>query len=216
MVDGKDVYRTDLGERRVVTLADGSKLSLDGRTKIEVRYTKGARELKLVSGQARFDVASDPVRPFKVAARDHTVVATGTAFNIDVSAPIVCVTLIEGRAVVLDRDAIKARPVELRGGQQLVAPADAAPVVEVANLAETTAWLQGKIIFDDEPLAQAAERVNRYSKREVVVSDPAARAQRVSGVFDAGDVDAFVEAVTYYLPIEAADADGKIVLKGAG
>ena len=100
------------------------------------------------------------MRPFKVAARDQTVVATGTAFNIDVSAPIVCVTLIEGRAVVLDRDAIKAKPVELRGGQQLVAPANAPAVVEVANLAEATAWQQGKIIFDDKPAALNASAMD--------------------------------------------------------
>lgn len=208
LVDGKDVYRTDFGERRVVTLADGSKLSLDGETKIVVRYTKGARELKLVSGQARFDVARDPLRPFKVAARDQTVVATGTAFNIDVSAPIVCVTLIEGRALVLRP---KAKAVELEGGEQLLATAR--PVIEKANLTETTAWQQGKIIFDDEPLAAAVERVNRYSERKVVV-EPSARAERVSGVFNAGDVDAFVEAVTYYLPVEATAAEEQIVLKG--
>lgn len=216
LVDGVDVYRTGFGERRVVTLTDGSKLSLDGRTKIEVRYSRGARELKLVSGQARFDVARDPLRPFKVAARDQTVVATGTAFNIDVSAPVVCVTLIEGRAVVLDRDALKAKPVELRGGQQLTAPTDAPAKVEVANLSETTAWQQGKIIFDDEPLARAVERVNRYSQRQVVVGDAAASAQRVSGVFDAGDLDAFVEAVTYYLPVDAETSDDRVVLRAAG
>ncbi|HEX6866428.1 MAG TPA: FecR domain-containing protein [Caulobacteraceae bacterium] len=214
LVDGKDVYRTGFGERRVVTLADGSKLSLDGRTKIVVRYTRAGRDLKLLSGQARFDVASDPLRPFKVAARDQTVVATGTAFNIDVSAPVVCVTLIEGHAVVLDRDAIKAKPVELGAGQQLLAPANAKPVVEVANLTEATAWQQGKIIFDDEPLTEAVERVNRYTKRHVTVSGEAARAQHVSGVFDAGDVDAFVEAVTYYLPVTAKVSGDEIVLSG--
>ncbi len=214
LVDGKDVYRTGFGERRVVTLEDGSKLSLDGQTRIVVRYTKAGRDLKLLSGQARFDVASDPLRPFKVAARDQTVVATGTAFNIDVSAPVVCVTLIEGHAVVLDRDAIKAKPVELHSGQQLLAPENARPVIETANLTEATAWQQGKIIFDDEPLTEAVARVNRYSKRQVTVSGEAARAQHVSGVFDAGDVDAFVEAVTYYLPVAARVSGDEIVLSG--
>jgi len=210
LLDGKDVYRTDFGERRVVTLADGSRISLDGETKLVVRYTKGARELKLVSGQARFDVARDPLRPFTVAARDQTVVATGTAFNIDVSAPAVCVTLIEGKALVLRRE---ARPIELEGGEQLIVTAR--PVVEQADVTEATAWQQGKIIFDDEPLAKAVERVNRYSERKVTVGDAAARAERVSGVFDAGDVDAFVEAVTYYLPVEAAVGPRQIVLRGA-
>ncbi|HEX6858598.1 MAG TPA: FecR domain-containing protein [Caulobacteraceae bacterium] len=208
LVDGKDVYRTDFGERRMVTLADGSKISLDGETKLIVHYGKGARELKLVSGQARFDVAKDPLRPFKVEARGQTVAATGAAFNIDASAPNVCVTLIEGRLLVLHKD---AKPTELESGQQLIAAAR--PVVERANLTEATAWQQGKIIFDDEPLAEAVERVNRYSERKVVV-DPSARAQHVSGVFNAGDVDAFVEAVTYYLPVKASVTGKQVVLRG--
>jgi transmembrane sensor len=212
LVDGKDVYATGLGERRVVTLPDGSKLSLDGQTKIVVRYTKGARELKLVSGQARFDVTADPLRPFKVAAGEETVAANAGAFNIDASAPRLCVTLIQGQATVLGVDALHGRPVELRTGEQLVASTQ--PAVTKANLTQATAWQNGKIIFDDEPLAEAAARVNRYTEHKVVV-EGAAKAERVSGVFDAGDVDAFVEAVTYYLPVKAARTGGQVVLQGA-
>lgn len=212
LVDGKAVYATGFGERRVVTLADGTKLALDGQTKIVVRYTKGAREVKLVSGQARFDVATDPLRPFKVAARNETVAANGGAFNVDASAPILCVTLISGQATVLGAEALHAKPVELHTGEQLVATAQ--PQVTKASITRATAWQNGKLIFDDEPLAEAAARVNRYSEKKVVVQG-AATSQRVSGVFDAGDVDAFVEAVTYYLPVKAAKADNQIVLQGA-
>jgi transmembrane sensor len=211
LVDGKAVYATGFGERRVVTLADGTKLALDGQTKIVVRYTKGAREVKLVSGQARFDVAADPLRPFKVAARNETVAANGGAFNIDASAPILCVTLIQGQATVLGADALHTRPVELHTGEQLVATAS--PRVEKANVSSATAWQNGKLIFDDEPLADAAARVNRYTEHKIVV-EGAAKSQRVSGVFDAGDVNAFVEAVTYYLPVKAARSDNQIVLQG--
>jgi transmembrane sensor len=86
--------------------------------------------------------------------------------------------------------------------------------VTKANLTRATAWQNGKIIFDDEPLAEAAARVNRYTDKKVVV-EGAAKAERVSGVFDAGDVDAFVEAVTYYLPVKAARTGGQVVLHGA-
>jgi transmembrane sensor len=211
LVDGKAVYATSFGERRVVTLADGTKLALDGQTKIVVRYTKGAREVKLVSGQARFDVATDPLRPFKVAARNETVAANGGAFNIDASAPILCVTLISGQATVLGPEALHARPVELHTGEQLVATAQ--PAVTKANVSSATAWQNGKLIFDDEPLADAAARVNRYTEHKIVV-EGAAKSQRVSGVFDAGDADAFVEAVTYYLPVKAAKTGDQIVLQG--
>lgn len=216
LVDGKVSYGTGLGERRVVTLADGSKVSLDALTRVSVDYSKSARRLTLIRGQARFDVAKDVTRPFSVAARDRTVVATGTAFNIDLLAPEVRVTLIEGRVVVLPRarSTAPAKSVELRTGQQLVATADAAPTVAPANLAETTAWQQGKIIFDDEPLEDAVARVNRYSKRKIALGDAAARATRVSGVFEAGDTAAFVGAVTYYLPVRADETGDEIVLTG--
>jgi len=212
LVDGKDVYATKFGERRVVTLADGSKLSLDGQTKIVVRYTRGAREVQLVAGQARFDVASDALRPFKVAARDETVAANGGAFNVDASAPVLCVTQISGQATVLGPDALHTRPVELHTGEQLIATAE--PRVTRASITRATAWQNGKLIFDDEPLAEAAARVNRYSDKKVVV-EGAANSQRVSGVFDAGDLDAFVEAVTYYLPVKAARTGDRVVLQGA-
>jgi len=212
LIDGKAVYATGFGERRVVTLSDGTKLALDGQTKIVVRYTRGAREVKLVAGQARFDVASDPLRPFKVAARNETVAANGGAFNIDASAPILCVTLISGQATVLGPEALHARPVELRTGEQLVATAQ--PAVTKANVSSATAWQNGKLIFDDEPLADAAARVNRYTEHKITV-EGAAKSQRVSGVFDAGDADAFVEAVTYYLPVKAAPAGDGVVLRGA-
>src|SRR3546814_19320188 len=78
-----DVYRTVSGERRLITLEDGSKISLDARSEVRVRYSKDARRLELLGGQARFDVAHDSRRPFSVRARDPLVIATGTAFTND-------------------------------------------------------------------------------------------------------------------------------------
>jgi transmembrane sensor len=100
-VHGGDVYRTQPGERRLVTLADGSRVQLDSSTELRVRFSARQRELSLTQGQARFDVAHDFQRPFSVAANGRTVVATGTAFNVDVLGEDLLVTLIEGRVVVL-------------------------------------------------------------------------------------------------------------------
>ena len=97
-----DDYRTAIGERRVITLSDGSKLSLDADSEVTVRYGKHDRSLHLLKGQARFDVAHDKTRPFSVVAGSQKVIATGTAFNIDMAGPKVLVTLIEGHVVVLD------------------------------------------------------------------------------------------------------------------
>jgi transmembrane sensor len=96
-----DAYRTLVGERRTVTLVDGSTITLDSQSEVRVRYTRSARDLTLTRGQARFEVAHDVERPFSVVAGGQKVVATGTVFNVDLLGSKVLVTLIEGHVVVL-------------------------------------------------------------------------------------------------------------------
>jgi len=213
-----DDYRTTLGERRVVTLADGSKLSLDADSEVTVRYRAHERSLHLLKGQARFDVAHDKSRPFSVVAGNQKVIATGTAFNIDMAGPKVLVTLIEGHVVVLDEndaakpvEAVRSRPVELKAGQQLAAGAAALPQIIPANIQRVTAWTIGQIIFDDEPLSSVVDRVNRYGGPQVVIASPEVGALKISGVFNAGDTVGFVEIVTHYLPVKAV-SEGQHVI----
>ncbi|MGH8181356.1 MAG: FecR family protein [Steroidobacteraceae bacterium] len=99
------VFQTGFGERRMVTLSDGSQLTLDSRSEVTVRYTADARALTLVRGQAQFDVAHDVTRPFAVTAEGHKVVATGTAFDVDLLGPKLMVTLLQGHVVVLPQSA---------------------------------------------------------------------------------------------------------------
>jgi transmembrane sensor len=204
-----DDYQTAIGERRVVTLSDGSTLSLDANSEVTVRYGAHDRSLRLLKGQARFDVTHDKKRPFSVIAGNQKVIATGTAFNIDMAGPKILVTLIEGHVVVLEEngDASPAhawpRTVELRAGQQLSAAPSAPPEIAAANIQRVTAWTIGQIMFDDEPLSSVVERVNRYGGTQIVVADSKVGAMKISGVFNAGDVLGFVEIVTHYLPVRA-------------
>jgi transmembrane sensor len=214
------IYETQFGERRVVPLADGSRVSLDSDSKVAVRFTADARKLELLRGQARFDVAHNVQRPFSVRAREETVVATGTAFNIDLLGPRTLVTLIEGHVVILKtrktgavaQRFARAESVSLDPGQELVATPSAPPVIRRASLEQTTAWQDGRLVFDNEPLATVAARVSRYSGRPVTV-DASAADLKISGVFNAGDSDGFVEAMTNYLPVRSmARPDGGTVL----
>src|SRR5262249_2994594 len=100
MLDGVDVYRTGFGERRFWRLAGGSRLSLDAQTAVKVQYSSDFRALRLLRGQARFDVAHDARRPFQVQAGDRAVLATGTAFNVDLLGDQLYVTLLEGHVKV--------------------------------------------------------------------------------------------------------------------
>jgi len=190
-------------------------------SKVAVHYTKAERRLTLERGQARFDVAHDASRPFSVIAGDREIIATGTAFNVDMLAPEVRVTLIEGRVIVrqqgrnpLRRAPSGSKAVALRAGQSLVAKEDGAPAkIASADLAQATAWQQGQLVFNNEPLAQAVQRVNRYTSQRIAVADDTVGAITVSGTFNAGDVDAFVEAVNSFLPVHAVTGPDGIILE---
>jgi transmembrane sensor len=210
-----DDYRTTVGERRVITLADGSKLSLDANSEVTVRYAAHERSLHLLSGQARFDVAHDKSRPFTVVAGSQKVIATGTAFNIEMAGPRVLVTLIEGHVVVLDESGSSQgtltpawpRRIELKAGQQLSTGPAVPPEIFQANIQRVTAWTNGQLMFDDEPLSSVVDRLNRYSGTHIVIDDPRVGAMKISGVFNAGDAAGFVEIVSHYLPVRAVTLD---------
>jgi len=216
-------YETAMGERRTVTLADGSHVALDANTLVTAQIGRHGRRLELVRGQARFDVAHDIARPFTVRARNQVVVATGTSFNVDLLGPKVLVTLLEGRVTVLEEPrhwAPIGRTVQVRvvarltAGQQLIETeteeAAAAPVaaaeIATTNLDRATAWQTGQLVFENEPLRSVAERVSRYSRQRITV-DRAAGDLRVSGVFNAGDVSTFIDAVQQGLPVRASQSE---------
>jgi transmembrane sensor len=211
------VYSTALGQQRTVVLADASVVALDAQSRVRVRYTDKERAVSLEQGQARFTVAKDLLRPFRVRARDQTVVALGTEFDVELISRTVRVTLIEGHVAVADAGqqgrAATGKPfVELTAGQALSVHDDGRSTVVDVDLNRATAWRRGKMFFDNEPLSSAVERINRYARQQVEV-DPAVAAFGVSGAFNAGDTDAFIDAVTNYFPVEAVhDRGTKIYL----
>ena len=106
------------------------------------------------------------------------------------------------------------RQVELRAGQELVAATDQVPVVKTANVQQVTAWVSGQLIFSNETLSEVVARVNHYSGTPIVIADTELAGERVSGVFNVGDVSGFLDIVTQTLPLAVSnDQPGSIVLK---
>jgi transmembrane sensor len=211
-------YETDIGERRIVALPDGSRISMDSATRVGVLYYKAGRTITLDRGRSRFDVAHDPSRPFTVTAGAETVVAVGTSFDVERLQSTVLVTLLQGQVVIKNDTAAavtsrRANPssVALKPGEQFVAALDVQPTVAAADLRVASAWELGHLVFRDEPLGDAVARVNRYTDRPVVI-DPSIASIRVSGVFNAGDIGSFVSAITSYFPVQASTTGNNNIL----
>jgi transmembrane sensor len=215
--DARQTLRTGVGEQRTVTLSDGSRVSLDANTLVKVAYSPALRLAEVVEGRAHFEVAKDKARPMRVRAGRRTVTALGTAFTVEHQGERVVVTLVEGRVAVTETAPARgvAPPAkELAPQQQLVFAANAAPRVhEAVDVERAMAWREGKLVFDDESLADAVARVNNYSRVKIVVEDAPARVLKVSGIFNAGDTPAFVEAVQSYFPVEVTTGESTIQIR---
>ena len=94
------VYKTDVGEQRIVRLEDGTRVSLNSDTEVEVWFAKKQRHVMLERGEAYFEVAHNRKRPFVVTAGNHDVTAVGTAFMVRYDNGNTAVTLVEGKVTV--------------------------------------------------------------------------------------------------------------------
>lgn len=205
---GPQVYETAFGEQRRIVLDDGSVVVLNTQSRLKADFAQTERRLWLDKGQAHFTVAKDARRPFRVFAGDEEVRALGTQFEVRRDGPRVRVTLEEG-VVALYRNsaaaslaaATKPEAVLKPGEQALAAPETKLTVIPV-DAARTVAWRFGRMILDAQPLGEAIAEINRYNTRRIVLVDRRLAALPISGVFQTGRPEAFVEALTKAFPVK--------------
>lgn len=202
-----ETYETALGEQRTVVLADGSIVELNTQSRIRVRMTGEYRDIELLAGEALFSVAPDSRRPFRVLSDPVMVQAVGTQFNVYRRPVETVVTVLEGNVRLRSRqegDAAGsreagtkhgARTLSLSAGDRAVAGASAIVRSAVADPRQAVAWRERRLVFDGEPLADAAAEFNRYNGRRIIVEDPALAKRRISGVFNADRPEVIVRFV---------------------
>lgn len=189
-------YATRVGEQKIATLEDGSRIALNTDTEIDVDYDPHTRRVTLTRGEAMFEVAPNAARPFIVRAGGKQVRAIGTSFIVRRDAGGVVVTLIQGKVSVSDVSNAAARPTMLTPGERLTAGAGSAtPLIDQPKIEAATAWRRGQAVFDDTPLAAAVAELNRYGGPRIAIDDPHLASLRVSGVFATNDTAEFASAV---------------------
>jgi transmembrane sensor len=212
MLAGNEQFQTKLGEQHLVVLADGSRVTLNTASKIEVRLRAGHRIVQLLQGEALFEVTHDAQRPFDVYAGNVVVRAVGTRFDIDRRATRTAVTVVEGRvAMIAAGSATGTLPVLSARDRVIVdsAGGGAGAVEHNVNLAETTAWTQHQLVFHHRPLGEIAEEFNRYNVGRIEIRSASLREQEVTGTFRSNDVASFM-AVLAGIP------GARVVDDGAG
>lgn len=218
-----DTYTTGLGEQRRLVLEDGSVIDMNTQSTLRVTYTDETRDVELTNGEALFTVAKDPDRPFVVASEHATVRAIGTQFNVQQRNGEVLVTVLEGRVAVEHSSArnhssvvgtVDEAPVELGAGDAAeVVPA--APIRRQAkvNTERTLAWIERRLIFENETLSSVVAEFNRYNPRQLVIDDVELSQQRISAVFDADKPDALVRFLQQNVSIVVQESQSQLVIR---
>lgn len=210
-------FSTAKGERRVVRLPDGTRVTLNTDTAVALAYTPGSRLVRLTRGQALFEVAKDASRPFTVEAAGRRVTALGTVFEVRLDPGRMKVVLVEGR-VVVDRASAASEPLDpaptlLKPGQALVAELGVPQRVASVDVGSELMWREGYVSLEDAPLATAAAEMSRYTATSIRVLDDETGRLRISGVFRTGDADRFTGLVRELLPVRIERlGDGSMVI----
>ncbi|MDR7114152.1 FecR domain-containing protein [Caulobacter sp. BE254] len=207
---GRADYVTGGEQRSIVDLPDGTRVTLDADSAVDVAFAGGRRDVRLLKGHAFFDVAHDSARPFAVQAAGRVVTALGTQFDVRLTSGALRVVLAEGSVLVSSpSEGPSSPPIRLSPGQAFSTQPGGEGEVTPANLDEALAWKQGVVEFRDQPLSEAVGLLNRYTRAQIVIRDPKVGALRITGVFKTGDIRRFGRSVSQVLPVRmiARDAD---------
>lgn len=190
-------YSTAVGEQKVATLEDGSRIALNTDSSVAVRYGPESRLVELERGEAMFEVAHNAERPFLVRAGGKQVRAVGTSFVVRRQGDSVIVTLLQGKVLVSDVGApdAAAHATYLTPGERLRTAPGAPARIDAQPAEAATAWRRGQAMFGETPLADAVAELNRYGGPRIAVEDARIAALPVSGVFATNDTAEFARAV---------------------
>ncbi len=199
-------YRTSVAVTSDIPLADGSRVQLGPVSTLSAHLTEATRVLRLEAGEAYFEVAKDPLRPFVVNSGELQVTAIGTAFNVHHGAGKVRVTVTEGAIRVA---APTGESVEAGAGQQVeYTLADRRLALSGADPEVATAWRSGVLKFIDAPLSTVVADLNRYSERRIVIDQTGLDSLPYTGTVFVGRIDQWLIALQDAFPLRVQD-DGE-------
>lgn len=218
-------YETMIAEIRDIHLADGSIVTLGARSRIEPAFTDTMRIVKLQEGEAFFDVASDPARPFYVEVGDRLIRVVGTRFDVRQGPETVRIAVVEGVVEVLQAETPQQAEASREGMEKNVLRAGDEVVARIGSVeatlgaiepGEAAPWRRGWLTYEDASLAEIVSDANRYSRRQIILKDETIGDLRMTAAFSVEKIDQFAAGleVTYGVRADYTDP-GSIVLSGS-
>jgi len=212
-----EIFTTVLGQRRPVTLSDGSRVDLNTDSQVKVTYGPHMRRITLEKGQARFEVVRHPSRPFVVRVSERQIVALGTAFDVRWTDERLSIVLIDGHVAILpagDSYTAASSPAALTldPGERLDFESPTFAVKSTIRLDREEAWVKGRVVFEATRLGAAIAEFNRYASRRLELVNPALADLLISGTFSVDDPNAFARAVAQMFSLQVIEAPNSVLI----
>lgn len=191
-------YCTAVGEIKTVQLNDGSQVTLNSATALSVDFRNGLRQVKLLHGEAFFDVRRDPKQPFLVGGHFSSTRVLGTRFAVREDAESDRVNVVSG---VVEVSQNRQKPAILKADDGITVDAEHSGEIRHRTTSGATAWLKGSAIFDNATLEEVIADFGRYRHGKLLIKNGELKELRVSGRFDIRNTDQALEALQQTLPI---------------
>jgi transmembrane sensor len=206
-------FTTGTGEQRALQLEDGSVVHLNAHSRIATRFSTTARDVRLLEGEALFDVHHDAQRPFRVFTRDAVIRDIGTRFNVNSRADGLQIAVLEGSVELTaaistnlksapsgPTHSAKSKPAStphvLNATQQAQIDRNGKVTVEsTPDVADAAAWWQRRLIYRKESLAHIVEDLNRYNRQQIRLQGDSVMQRTYTGVFNADDPDSLAQVL---------------------
>lgn len=200
-------------EMPTIRLEDGSEVQLNASSAIAVDFTDKRRTIRLLQGQAFFQVAHAPERPFTVVAGTASVTALGTAFDVRYGNDKTDVTVTEN-AVQIEFDKVATGPIRVTQGEQATYDyTEKNTAISPVDGLIALAWKRGQIAVDNVSLSYVVEEMNRYFRGRIVVAGSGLANRRVSGTFKVANTDDALAFLTKALGVTVIRLGPLIVIR---
>ncbi len=204
-------FVSDSHDMPVIQLADGSTVQMNSESALAENQDSGLREVSLLKGEAYFEVAKDPARPFVVKAGGTRIEVLGTAFNVNRIGDLTEVTVTESQVRILCPDVDEE--VVVGPGMRVVCGGDGTLRPTKTVSPELAApWRNGRLVFDGQPLFRVIEEIFRHIPGDAYLFAGSRRTRRISGSFDLTDPEKALDSFSKVFGLEIVRAGGVITI----